>query len=358
MADRVATNDNRISAGVMTDGVLTVQLDARVGEWHPDRDADPGVSVHAFGEAGKRLQIPGPRIRVRAGTVVRVSRRNALDTPNLTVHGFTAPGAASSGMDTVQIAPGVTRQLQFVATVPGTYYYWGTSTGAPDIVRDKMDSQLSGRPRRNAAPEREVRNARALRLIVRNDSGGTELEPSYGYELRAPRLAHVPAAPLLPGPTLVLTRNEPVAITVVNEIPEPTAVHWHGIELESYFDGVAGFAGRTGRSAPAIAPRDSFVPRFTPPRAGTFIYHPHADELRQQQAGLAGAIVVLDSGESFNPETDIELLISVPRKEVDVNTVLLHGSNVPAAREWRVGQRYRLRVIDIHTARPSMTARL
>ena len=80
----------------------------------------------------------------------------------------------------------------------------------------------------------------------------------------------------------------PVSITVVNSTPEPTAVHWHGIELESYFDGVAGFSGNASRASPIIAPADSFEARFTPPRAGTFIYHTHIDELRQQPAGMAG----------------------------------------------------------------------
>ena len=79
----------------------------------------------------------------------------------------------------------------------------------------------------------------------------------------------------------------------MNELAEPTAVHWHGIELESYFDGVAGFSGDAQRISPLIAPRDSFEARFTPPRAGTFIYHTHVDEERQQPAGLAGPIVVL-----------------------------------------------------------------
>ena len=56
----------------------------------------------------------------------------------------------------------------------------------------------------------------------------------------------------------VLARREPVSVMVVNALPEPTAVHWHGIEPESYYDGVAGFSGSGGRRSPAIAPRDSF----------------------------------------------------------------------------------------------------
>ena len=531
-AERIASNDNRVSAGVLRNGVLTVRLDARAGDWHPDRETDPGLTVHAFGETGKPLQVPGPLIRVRAGTVVHTVVRNSLGAHSLIVHGLRATGTATGGLDTLHIRAGETRAVRFTANVPGTYYYWGTTTGATDHNRPGLDSQLSGvivvddahaprvprdrifviglwttqvrggvvarddllrfvmngrawpnterltyttgdsvrfrivntssaphpmhlhgfyfnidargngrvdeafnrartprlvvtdrvppggtlaltwvpersgnwlfhchdnfhilanRPldgsppqppvtqhvtnhamdmmgglvlgieiqaRRGTPVATEPRTRRALRLVVRNDTGGTADEPSFGYELQDPTAPNGSTQPLLPGPTLVLTRNEAVAITVVNEIPEPTAVHWHGIELDSYYDGVAGFAGRRGRIAPAIAPNDSFVARFTPPRAGTFIYHPHADELRQQQGGLSGAIVVLEPGQIFNPDNDIVLLISTPRRGVDGTTVLLNGTNAPVTREWRVGQRYRLRFVDIHTARPSMTARM
>jgi FtsP/CotA-like multicopper oxidase with cupredoxin domain len=159
---------------------------------------------------------------------------------------------------------------------------------------------------------------------------------------------------LLPGPTIVLRRGQPVAITVVNELEEPTSVHWHGIELESYYDGVAGFAGDGARIAPAIAPRDSFEARFTPPRAGTFIYHTHIDEIRQQRAGLAGALLVLEPEANYDPATDIVLLISTPRAQAQRDSVLINGTTSPAPLELRAGTRYRLRLIDIHTYRPSM----
>ncbi|MEO5904549.1 MAG: multicopper oxidase domain-containing protein, partial [Gemmatimonadaceae bacterium] len=72
---------------------------------------------------------------------------------------------------------------------------------------------------------------------------------------------------LIPGPMLVLKRGQPVKITVVNHLPEPTAVHWHGIELESFPDGVPGWSGSPGRIMPPIAPKDSFIAEFVPPRA-------------------------------------------------------------------------------------------
>jgi hypothetical protein len=68
---------------------------------------------------------------------------------------------------------------------------------------------------------------------------------------------------------LVLTRGEPTSIVVVNRSGAPTAVHWHGIELDSYFDGVVGWGGVPGRTTPAIRPGRSFEVRVTPPRAGS-----------------------------------------------------------------------------------------
>ena len=199
---------------------------------------------------------------------------------------------------------------------------------------------------------------RRLRLLVREDAGGTATEPSFGYVLEDAGVQRPASGPLLPGPTIVLRRGEGVSINVVNELAEATAVHWHGIELDSYFDGVAGFGGMPGRISPPVAARDSFEARFTPPRAGTFIYHAHADEVRQQKAGLAGALIVIEPGSSYDADTDIPLLITVPRLRADAAAVLLNGTSTPALKQMRIGTRYRLRLINVHTSRPSMIASL
>jgi FtsP/CotA-like multicopper oxidase with cupredoxin domain len=199
---------------------------------------------------------------------------------------------------------------------------------------------------------------RNLRLIAKVDTGGTPDEPAYGFALEDGAKTTPAGPPYLPTPTLILKRDEPVTISVVNELPEATAIHWHGIELESYYDGVAGFSGTHARPSPAIAPGQSFEARFTPPRSGTFIYHTHVDEMRQQQAGLTGALLVLDDPAAYDPTHDIVLLVSVPRKEVDTDKVYINGSTTPAALEMKAGDRYRLRFINIHIFRPSMRMRL
>jgi FtsP/CotA-like multicopper oxidase with cupredoxin domain len=200
---------------------------------------------------------------------------------------------------------------------------------------------------------------RRLELVARVDTGGTPAEPAFGYTLHEGRRGAAPAGPYLPGPTMVLKRGQPVSVVVVNELQDPTAVHWHGIELESYYDGVAGFAGEGGRVAPAIPPGGSFEARFTPPRSGTFIYHTHLDDTRQQQAGLSGALLVVDDPAAYDPSRDFVLLVTIPRTAAEAaNAVLLNGSPRPAPRAMRVGERYRLRFINAHTSRPSMRMRL
>src|SRR4051812_36261796 len=144
-ADRIAPNDNRAPAGVLSNGVLTVHLEAREGEWHPDRDTDPGLVVRAFGEEGKPLQIPGPLIRVLEGTQIRAFVRNTLRDSVLTVRGLSDKSAATRpGSDTIQIKPGEVREVRFTASTPGTYYYRGATNDAGTSPRGSIDAELVG----------------------------------------------------------------------------------------------------------------------------------------------------------------------------------------------------------------------
>ncbi|HKP15612.1 MAG TPA: multicopper oxidase domain-containing protein [Gemmatimonadaceae bacterium] len=220
-----------------------------------------------------------------------------------------------------------------------------------------MGIEVRGRDARTVAQAGET-GRRQLRLVAQQDSGGSDAEPAYGYVLHEGASTTPVSSPLLPGPTIVLERGKPVSITVVNRLREPTAVHWHGIELESYFDGVADFSGRGTRIAKAIAPGDSFVARFTPPRSGTFMYHPHADENRQQQAGLSGTLLVVDERARFDAAHDKVVLLTVPRASANGAQVLINGSLAPDTMRLRAGERYRLRIVDVHTYRPSMIVRL
>ncbi len=85
-----------------------------------------------------------------------------------------------------------------------------------------------------------------------------------------------------PGPTIEVVEGDRVRIFVTNKLPEHTSVHWHGQRLPNGMDGV------TGLTQPGIPPGKTFVYEFVARRAGTFMYHPHADEMVQMAMGMMG----------------------------------------------------------------------
>lgn len=86
--DQVVANDNRAAAGSVHGNVLTLELEARIGIWHPNGDHDSSAALPAFAEDGQEPRIPRPLVRVRAGTIVSVSLRNRLPNDTLLVHGL------------------------------------------------------------------------------------------------------------------------------------------------------------------------------------------------------------------------------------------------------------------------------
>jgi manganese oxidase len=148
------------------------------------------------------------------------------------------------------------------------------------------------------------------------------------------------------GPPIVVTRGEPTEITVLNHLDRPTSIHWHGLELESYYDGVIG-GGTAARITPAIAPGASFVARFTPTRAGTFIYHTHAPDEDQLAGGIYGPLIVLDPGEKYDPEHDKLLVVGAREIGFFPKRLTLNGAEQPNPLLLNRGVKYRLRLINI-----------
>jgi FtsP/CotA-like multicopper oxidase with cupredoxin domain len=166
----------------------------------------------------------------------------------------------------------------------------------------------------------------------------------------------------VPGPELRVRRGQPVRITVVNNLPEDTTVHWHGIRLPNAMDGVPGLTQKP------IRPGESFVYEFTPPDAGTFWYHPHADTLQQLGRGLAGALIVEET-EPVAVDRDLLWVIEDWRLDDEGrivggfgnrmeagmsgrigNTVTLNG-RVLKAMSVKAGERVRLRLVNAALAR-------
>ena len=184
--------------------------------------------------------------------------------------------------------------------------------------------------------------AKRLHLFVQSDSVAGDSARRWGYVLQRgaePNRDSVES----PGPLLLLTRGEPTSIEVTNRTSQPTSVHWHGIELESFYDGVAGWSGSSRATEPAIRPGASFEVHITPRRAGTFMYHTHFNDMVQQYGGLVGPLIVLEPGERWDADREVLFMIS----DGPHATMRVNGSASPPPRVLHAGTTYRIRVADI-----------
>ena len=202
------------------------------------------------------------------------------------------------------------------------------------------------RPRPNEPERPPEPPRRSLRLFVTQKEGVYGSTSAYAFVLQQDDREPAADSLRLPGSTLELVRGEPTAITVINRAREPVSVHWHGIELESYFDGVGQWSGMGKRLAPAIAPGDSFIARMTPPRAGTFMYHTHAHEIAQMGGGLYAPLLVLEPGQRRDTTVDRVIMLSTsgPRAQSPPN---VNGDTALVPLELRKGVTYRLRFLTI-----------
>jgi FtsP/CotA-like multicopper oxidase with cupredoxin domain len=499
---RIATHDNRTPAGILENGVLTLNLEIREGDWYPEAENGPHVAVYAFGEAGKAPTIPGPLVRVPEGTEIRITVKNTLPRP-MEVHGlFTRPVKNVP----IVLAAGEEREVRFPAGAPGTYYYFafdpqqtvtkfriprdqsqllsgalivdGPGSAPSDgvfvialwhhftnddaafdhefgVINGKswpyterqsfalgetvhwrwinaspgthpmhlhgayyrIDALGDGAQDTRFAPDQQpmvvtenlragatmdmtwkpdrpghwlfhchiaahidpesslsaIQNPKAMHhapggsgmagLVLAADvEGGQKFKPPSYRPARQLTLTLTQSAALKPieveiadgrtsarsialsGPPVILHRGEATEITIINRMPEPTAIHWHGMELESQYDGVPDFSGVGKQITPPIAPGKSFIARMTPPRAGTFIYHTHWHDVDQLTAGLYGPLIVLEPGQQFRPEQDVPLVAGLTVKDTD-GPLLINGlehSEITV----RAG-RVRLRLINI-----------
>ena len=204
-----------------------------------------------------------------------------------------------------------------------------------------------------ARPPASTAARRQLRLVINSDStpeAGRRFAFVQQQDGKEPAKDSLP----VPGSRLVLHRNEPTTITVVNRSGEPASIHWHGIELDSYYDGVVGIGGMPGSRTPAIMPSDSFQVQMTVPRSGSFMYHTHFDDFRQTIRGLYAPLTVLEPGQTLDEDRDISLMIG----NMPLLQVVLNGSRTPAPRTMQVGQTYRLRIANITAVNPNLFVHL
>jgi FtsP/CotA-like multicopper oxidase with cupredoxin domain len=113
-----------------------------------------------------------------------------------------------------------------------------------------------------------------------------------------------------PGPTLECVEGDKLRIFVTNKLPEHTTIHWHGILLPNGMDGVGGL------NQPHIKPGQTYVYEFQMKKSGTFMYHPHADEMVQMAMGMMGSIVVHPKNPRFMP-VDRDFIFLINAYDVD-----------------------------------------
>ena len=153
-----------------------------------------------------------------------------------------------------------------------------------------------------------------------------------------------------PGPTIEAIEGERLRLYVTNRLPEATTVHWHGLELANGMDGVAGLTQRP------IPPGETYVYEFPLRRPGTYMYHPHFDEMTQIALGMAGMLIVHPrSPQGPAVDHDFALLVHEWRIEPgasrpdpnamdDFNVFTFNGKAFPATEPLRVGRGERVRI--------------
>ena len=160
----------------------------------------------------------------------------------------------------------------------------------------------------------------------------------------------------VPGPMIRVTEGDQVRIVVKNELPDPTTIHWHGVEVPNAMDGVPDV------TQDPIQPGETFTYEFTAKPAGTFMYHSHFEGDVQVNAGLyAPFIIDSKEAEANPPAVDKVLMISeslmrggqtfapMPMSGMEPNFFTINGKAFPSTETITVpkGERVRLRLIGI-----------
>lgn len=159
-----------------------------------------------------------------------------------------------------------------------------------------------------------------------------------------------------PGPTIEAVEGDRVRFYVTNRLPAPTTVHWHGLRLPCGMDGVNGLTQRP------LAPGETFRYEFTLREHGTFMYHPHFDEMTQQGLGMMGMFIIhprpgVSPNPGPRPDRDFALMLSEwrldpgttrpnPNEMTEFNVFTINSKVYPATAPLVVkrGERVRIRL--------------
>ncbi len=155
-----------------------------------------------------------------------------------------------------------------------------------------------------------------------------------------------------PGPTIQANEGDRVRIVFTNHLPEPTGIHWHGLELPIEMDGVPGIGQKP------VMPGEHFVYEFPLHQNGTFFYHSHM--AMQEMVGMLGGFIIHPKTPNV-PRVDKDYLISLQEYAVlpnssmpnsmnmEFNWLTFNGKSAPASTPLiiRQGERVRIRFINL-----------
>ena len=167
-----------------------------------------------------------------------------------------------------------------------------------------------------------------------------------------------------PGPEIRVRRGDRVRVRLINELPQPTSIHWHGIRIANAMDGVAGL------TQDPVPPGETFEYDFVVPDTGTYWYHAHNKSWEQVARGLYGALIVEEDEQSVTPSGDVTLVLDDwvldQQGKLDLsdlgslgdwshggrlgNWLTVNGKSLPKI-ELKTGRYYRLRLINACNAR-------
>jgi len=135
-----------------------------------------------------------------------------------------------------------------------------------------------------------------------------------------------------PGPTIECVEGDRVRIFVSNRLPEHTTVHWHGLILPCGMDGVAGL------TQPAIPSGKTFVYEFDAVKSGTFMYHPHGDEMVQMAMGMMGMFIIHPKDPTFMP-VDRDFVFMLSAYDIDPGSYLPRVMEMTDFNMWTINSR-------------------
>ena len=256
--------------------------------------------------------------------------------------------------------------LAIVATVRANDH---GSAGMPQGSETMTGMEMAGMGSHGAAaPQQGVPNATSTRggepLPHTNDRGvwvfRLTARPVKWEILPGVRVTGWTYNGTVPGPEIRVPYGQAIRVVVRNQLPEPTAVHWHGVAVPNAMDGVPGITQEPIQPGETFTYQFRAVPTAASSRGGTFMYHSHFDEDRQVGLGLSAPLIIEPRRQ---PAYDIERTLLLGEWNLDPatgatrppmqmegsfpNYVTLNGRSFPATEPIvaKRGQRVLLRVI-------------